>query len=215
MIRTVIALPYELARLPLVLADNRLSGRQPATSGPRLTLDRAIGSADKVAGAVLGNRTIARRGAERVERSDKLVAAARLEQQAAQQREQATQTARAGSRKATQQRKAAQETASSGLDEAAVAEVRGKQEAKAKAAKAAAAKKAAATKRAATRTDSAQQRRKRATTAAATRKKAAQRKAKAERDDARKTEKAAAETRADADRLEALTEAKKQERKQD
>ncbi|MEP7088497.1 MAG: hypothetical protein ABI776_00210 [Nocardioidaceae bacterium] len=79
MISTVIALPYEIARLPLVLVDHRLSDRLPETSGPRLTLDRTIGSVDKLAGTLLGNRDIAQRGADRLERSDKLMTAARLE----------------------------------------------------------------------------------------------------------------------------------------
>ena len=45
-------------------------------------------------------------------------------------------------------------------------------------------------------------------------KQAAQRAAKSELDDARETKQAAAKTRADADRLDDLTEAKKQQRKQ-
>ena len=49
--------------------------------------------------------------------------------------------------------------------------------------------------------------------AAEAKKKAAQRQAKSELDQARETKRAAAKTRADADRLSDLTEAKKQERK--
>ena len=47
-ISTLIAFPYEVARLPLVMIDNRLSARLSETSGTLVTLDRAIGSADKV-----------------------------------------------------------------------------------------------------------------------------------------------------------------------
>ena len=215
MISTLIALPYEIARLPLVYVDSRLSDRLPETSGSRVTLDRAIGSADRLAGSVLRNRTIAERGADRIERTDKLVAAARLEQAAAERREQATETAAAGRREAAQKRTEAQNRAASGLDEAADAEARGKQEAKAKATKAAAAKKAAADKRAASRDASAEQRKTNAESAAEAKKQAAERKAQAERDEARKTKQAAAETRDDAERLSALAEAKKQERKED
>ena len=75
MISTLIALPYEIARSPLAIAENRLSRRLPETAGPRVTLNRAIGSADKLAGTLLGNRAIAQRGADRLERSDKLVTA--------------------------------------------------------------------------------------------------------------------------------------------
>jgi hypothetical protein len=215
MISTLIALPYEVARLPLTIADNGLVRRLPETSGTRVTLDRAIGSADKLAGTLLGNRDIVQRGADRIERSEKLLTAARLEQEAATRREQARDTAAAGRRKATRKRKAAQDRAASGLDEADAAEARGRQQAKAKAAKTAAAKKAAADRRAASRTATVEQRKGRVDSAAEARKRSAQRKAKAELDDARKTKQSATEARADAERLSDLSEAKKQERKQD
>ena len=131
MISTLIALPYELARLPPRARRQRLADRLPETSGPRVTLDRAIGSADKVAGALLRNRDIARRGADRLERSDKLADGGPAREEAAARREQARETAAAGRRQAAQKRKAAQDRAASGLDEADAAEARGKQEAKA------------------------------------------------------------------------------------
>ncbi|MGI9155759.1 MAG: hypothetical protein ACR2FG_03870 [Marmoricola sp.] len=214
MISTLIALPYELARLPLLIVDNSLSDRLPETSGPRVTVDRAIGSADKLAGALLGNRDIARRGADRIERSDKLLTAARLEREAATRREQARETAAAGSREAAQKRKAAQDRAASGLDEADAAEARGKQEAKAKAVKTASAKKAAANQRAASRAATVAQRKGRVDSAAEAKKQAAQRKTKTKLDDARETKQSAVAVRADAQRLSDLTEAKKRKRKQ-
>jgi hypothetical protein len=214
MISTLIALPYELARLPLVIVDHRLSDKLPETSGPRVTLDRAIGSADKLAGALLGNRDIAKRGAERIDRSDKLLTAARLEQEAATRREQARETATAGRREAAQMRKAAQDRAASGLNEADAAEARGQREARAKAARSASAKKAAADQRAASRTATVEKRKQRADSGAEAKKQAAQREAKAELDDARETRQSAAEARVDAERLSDLTEAKKHERKQ-
>jgi hypothetical protein len=215
MISTLIALPYELARRPLDLVDKALSDRLRETSAVRVTLDRAIGSADRLAGTVLANPDIARRGAERLERSGQLLAAARLEEQAETRREQARETAVEGRRQAGQKRKAAQDRASSGLDEADAAEARGKQEAAAKAARTASAKKAAADQRAAGRTATAQQRKKRAEAAAETRRQAGQRDAKGQLDEARETRRSAAEARADADRLSDLTEAKKQERTED
>jgi hypothetical protein len=215
MISTLIALPYELARLPLTVVDGTLSDRLPETSGPRVTLDRAIGSADKLAGTVLRNRGIATRGVERLERSEKLVAAARLEREAAARREQARETATDGRREAAAKRKAAQDHAVSGLDEADVAEARGKQEAAERAEQAAATKKAAADKRAASRKATAEERKKRAESAAENEQKAAQREAQDELKNARETKQSAAEKRADAERLSELTEAKKQARKQD
>ena len=215
MIRTAIALPYELARFPLAMIDDKLASRLAETSTPRVTLNRAIGSADKLAGAVLGNSAIATRGTDRLERFEKLVAAARLEGEAAANREQARESATAGRREAAEKRKAAQDRAASGLDEADEAEVRGKQEAKKKAKKAAAEKKAAADKRAASRTATVEERKKRVDSAAEAKKKAAQRTAKDELKDARETSQSAAENRADAERLSELTETKKQARKQD
>ncbi|GEP32975.1 hypothetical protein NSZ01_07430 [Nocardioides szechwanensis] len=215
MISTLVALPYELARLPLVLVDRSLSRRLAEDSPARATLDRTIGSADKLAGAVLRNGDLARRGVNRIERSDKLATAARLEQEAEARREQARDTAAAGRQEAARKRKAAQERATSGLDEADIAEVRGKQEAKARAEKTAAAKKAAADKRAAQRTATAEQRKQRVEAAAEAKLQAAEREAKDELAEARETKQSAAEARADAERLSDLTEAKKQERKQD
>lgn len=212
MISTVIALPYELARLPLALLDSSLS-LLPETSAPRVTVGRAIGYSDKLAGAMLGNPGIATRGSERIERSRKLLLADELEQQAATRREQARDTADAGRRQAAQQRTAAQKTAASGLKAADAAEARGKQEAKATATRTAAAKKAAATRKANARTEKVEQAKARADSAADAKKKAAQRAAKSELDGARETKQAATKARADADRLSDLTEAKKAERK--
>ena len=212
MISPVIALPYELARLPLTILDGSLSGLAE-TSGPRVTLNQAIGLSDKLAGALLHNGEIGQRGADRIERSHKLQTATRLEQEAVTRREQARETATAGSRKAARQRNAAQNMVASGLKEADAAEARGKQAATATAAKAASAKKASANKRAAGRTATVVQAKARVDSAAEANKRAARRRAKSELDDARETTQAAAETRADAARLGDLTEAKKQARK--
>ena len=66
MISTVIALPYEILRLPLAVLDTGLSALSE-TSGARVTLDWAIGTSDKLAGSLLRNDEIARRGADRIE----------------------------------------------------------------------------------------------------------------------------------------------------
>jgi hypothetical protein len=215
MISTIITLPYELARLPLVLVDNGLSDRLPETSGPRVTLDRAIGSADKLAGTLLGNRDIARRGSDRIERTEKLLTAARLEQEAATRREEARETASAGRQEAALKRKAAEDRAASGLEEADQTEARGKRQARSKANKTASAKKAAADQRAASRTATVEQRKARVDSTVEAKKQATQREAKGQLDDARATKQAAAESRADAERLSDLTEAKRRQRKQD
>jgi len=215
MISNLIALPYELARRPLALVDDQLSERLPETSLPKVALDRAIGSADRIAGTVLRNRSIAERGASRLERSSKLVTAARLEEEADAQREAAVETVRTGRQEAERKRKAAQDRAASGLDEAEETEARGKREATVRAVKTASAKKSAADRRATGRKTVAEQRKQRVESAAEAKKRSAQQQAKSELDDARKDKGSAAEARADAERLSELTEAKKQERKQD
>ena len=215
MISTLIALPYELARLPLTTADQRLSRLLPETSLPRTTLNRAIGSADQLAGVLLRNDQIANRGIDRIERINTLVKAERFEDRADAQREAARNAAETGRQEADQQRKAAAERASSGLAEAKKAEIQGKQQAAANAQKTAAAKKATADKKAASRTETVQQRKKRVDAAAEAKKKAARDEAKIGLDNARKSQEAAAEALADAEVLSDLTEAKKQERKQD
>jgi hypothetical protein len=214
MISNLIALPYKLARTPLVLIDNTLSERLPETSLPRVTLDRVIGSSDKFAGALLGDPDIAGRGADRIERSDTLRKAGKLEQEAETRREQAQQTVADGHEEAAQKREAAEDRASKSLDEADAAEARAKREASVKAKKAAAAKKATADQKAANRKTTIEQRKQRVDSAAEAKKKNAQREAKAKIDDARKADQSAAKSRTDAERLNDLTEVKKQKRKQ-
>ena len=115
MIATLIALPYEIARFPLAVVNQQLAGRLPESSSPRATLDRAIGSVDKVAGSILHNQVITERGAARVERAEKLRRAAHLEQEAAIRREAARDTVQEASQEAAQKRKAAKDRAASGL----------------------------------------------------------------------------------------------------
>ena len=214
MISTLVTLPYELARLPLVVLDHGLSDALPASSTPKVVLDRAIGSADRLAGTLLHNPGIAQRGPPRLGRPGKLVGGARLEQEAATRREAARETAATGRREASTKRQAAQERAASGLEEADVAEARGKQEATARAAQQAAAKQAAADRRAASRAAAAEQRKQQVDSAAESKKQAAQRAAKADLEEARESQQSADEARADADRLDDLTAAKKEQRKQ-
>lgn len=213
MIRNVIALPYELARRPIALVDDKLSDRLPEPLGHRVGW--ALGSADKVAGTLLHNERIAQRGTDRVERSSKLLTATRLEQEADARREQADEAAAAGRKDAARKREAAQERAASGLDEAEAAEARGKQEAKQRARKTAAAKKNAADKRATARKTAAEERKEQVASIADAKQKKAQRRAKAELDDAREDQQSADQARADAEQLSKLTEVKSQERKQD
>ncbi|MGN6251828.1 MAG: hypothetical protein ACTHNS_08450 [Marmoricola sp.] len=212
MLNTLIALPYEIARKPLALVDSGLEDRLSDTALPKVVLDRALGRADKVAGSLLRNRQIAARGAERIDRTEKLLTAARLEKQAATERELARDTGRSGRQQATQLREAAEKRASKGLQEADVVEAAGKREARAEATRTASAKKAAATRKAEAREADVEKRTTQRTQTAEAKKKAAQRSASKKTAQAAQSRKAAAAQRADARELEQLTEAKKEQR---
>lgn len=215
MISTLITLPYELARLPLVTLDERVFRQLPETSMPRVAVGRAIGSVDKLAGALLRNDKLASRGADRIERFDKLAEASRFEDHASARREAARDTAEKGRHEAAQKREAAAESALTGIAEAKKTEVQAKQQATTNAKKTAASKKATANKKAAKRTETVTQRKKRVDAAAEAKKKTARDDAKAGLNDARKSKEAAAEALADAEMLSDLTETAKKERKQD
>ena len=214
MISALIALPYKLARTPLALIDSTLSQRLPETSAPRTTLDLVIGSTDKIAGALLGDQELGRRGEERLERSGTLRKAAQHERQADAKWKQAEQVARSGRDDAERKRETAEERAAESLDLADVVEVDEKREAKAEAKKQAAARKRAADQQAERRTDTIEQRKQRVSAAAEARKKAGQRQAKAMFDQAREAETDAAHSRGDAEKLEDLAETKKRQRKE-
>ncbi|MGN6088301.1 MAG: hypothetical protein ACTHNT_03310, partial [Actinomycetales bacterium] len=151
MLNALISLPYELARKPLELVDGQLAGRVSDTALPKVALDRALGQADKVAGSLLRNPDIAQRGTERIDRTQKLLTAARLEKQAEAERAQARATGRSGQQQASQLRTAAEKRVSRGLQEADEAEAAGKREARAEAKQSASAKKAQATRTAQSR----------------------------------------------------------------
>ena len=214
MLKNLIVKPYELARAPLTLVDRAVSPRLPEGSRSRAGLEWAMGSTDRIAGALLRNDEISRRGADRLDRFQKLASAERLEAEAEARRQQARQARAEGKQEAEDKRRAAEERALKALEDGDVAEARAKQEAKQRAAKTAATKKAAAAKKATARKTAAQKRQQAADSTSQARKKAAQKKTKAEIDDARERKAEADAARADADRLEELVDARKQERQE-
>lgn len=212
MISTLISLPYELARRPIVAIGEGLTSRLHEDAAPRVFLDRAIGSADQFAGILLRNGQIAQRGADRLQRSTGLAQAASFERKAEAKRERAREIRAEGHQKAEAQREDARTSLERGLEEADVVEAQGKRDARTAARKAATTKKAAADRAASARKSTAEQRRARTDRSAANQEKAAQRRAASELKEAREDQQAAADSRKDADRLEQLTEAKKAER---
>ncbi|HJQ07251.1 MAG TPA: hypothetical protein VJ872_17505 [Nocardioides sp.] len=213
MISTLISLPYELTRRPIVAVGDGLTHRLREDATPRVFVDWAIGSADRLAGILLRDPAIARRGVDRIDRSAGLAEAARLERKADGKRDAARATQEAWRAKAQDQREAAQETVARGLDEADAVEAHTKHDARVAATNAATAKKAAADREASRKRSAARERRERAAEVAAAKEKVAQHHATAELEEARRDEAAAAEARKDADRLEELTDAKKAERR--
>src|SRR4051794_15432713 len=122
MINTLIELPYKIARAPLSLMDSTLSQALPETSPPRRTLDLVIGSTDKVAGALLGDRELGRRGDERIERSKTLRRAARREHEADAKWKEAEKVGTSGRQDAARKRDAAEQRATESLKVADVVE---------------------------------------------------------------------------------------------
>lgn len=210
MISTLAALPYELARLPLTALDGVLSRQLPESSPPRTTLSRAIGSADKLAGALMRNNEIADRGNDRLERATNLAKVEQLETDAEARREEARETAEVARQEAARKREVAADLAATALVEAKKAEAKGKQKAAASAKKTAAAKKAAANKKAASRTATVQKRKATVDATAETKKKASRNEAKILLGEARESKEAAAKARADAETLSEITDSEKQ-----
>jgi hypothetical protein len=215
MISTLVALPYKIARAPLSLVDSTLSPRLPETSAPRTTLDLVIGSTDRLAGALLRDEGLARRGEERLERSDTLRKAAKLEHEADAKLKQAEHAAASGHQEAQRKRQAAEDRVDESLQVADVIEADDKREAKAEAKKEAAAEKRAADRKAEASTSAIEKRKQRVTAAAEAKQKAGQRQAKSMFDEAREAERDATQSRSDAAQLAHLVETKKQQRKED
>lgn len=213
MFNNLIALPYKMARAPLALVDSTLSHRLSETSVPRTALDLVIGSTDKLAGALLGDEELGRRGEERIERSETLRKAARREHQADAKLNQAEHAATSGHKDAERKRAAAEERVAESLEFADAVEARDKREAEAEAKKEAAARKRAADQEAERRIDAVEQRKQGADARAEAAMKAGQRQATAMFDDAREAERDATQSRADADELEHLVETKVRQRK--
>lgn len=214
MISNLLAIPYKVARTPLAVIDGALIERLPEGSLPRTTLDRLIGTSDKLAGTMLGDPSLAERGIDRLERCDTLRKAAKLQNDADRYHKEADRTMANAHEEAAQKRTAADEHVAEVLDVADVVEVRGKREARAEAKNAEASKKAAADRKAEKRDAAIDQRRNRIEANAEAVREDAQNEAKAKLDHARQVDQAAEQSRAQAERLDSLAEAKKRERKQ-
>ena len=80
--RSVLRVQYQIARFPLQLIEEQLVTRLDSEAPLRLFYERSLGALDAVAGNVLGVPALARRGATKIARSDKLMRAADLDAEA-------------------------------------------------------------------------------------------------------------------------------------
>jgi hypothetical protein len=118
-VRTLMYLPYQAARAPLALLDAQLVRRLRDDSPPRLALEQVLGSIDEVAGRLLKDENIERRGTDLRHRAGKGIHARQLEHQAAARRAGATQTLQKARLKAAKSRTYAQNRQRESLREAA------------------------------------------------------------------------------------------------
>jgi hypothetical protein len=77
--RTVLRVQYQVARIPLQLVEEQLVARLNSDARLRLFYERSLGVLDAVAGNVLDSPRLAQRGATKIERSEKLMRAADLD----------------------------------------------------------------------------------------------------------------------------------------
>ena len=87
-------LQYRIARVPLRFFEQRVLARVDSEAPARLLYERSVGAVDAVVGNMLGDKEIEKQGAARVERSEALGEAARLDELATQTREQADEELR-------------------------------------------------------------------------------------------------------------------------
>lgn len=211
--RTLLKLPYQAARTPLAVIDMKLVKRLPADSRPRLAFERAIGSVDEVAGRVLNDRRVEKRGAQVRERADMLGEAVHLEQDAAQRRSAASDTVQQAEHQANELRDDAQRRQRTGIAAAVENEQKEKQAASRRARAQAAATKRQAEDRAARRLETVEQRRKQTQAQADARTTRATAKAKSSLAGAAEKKATARARRTQADQLGRLSDAKQQARK--
>ena len=210
--RTILRPPYLVARLPITVLDKTVVRRLRQDSPPRIALDRVIGSFDQAAGRLLADDAVVRRGTDRIERASKLTEAITLEQDAERKRETASVKAEQGKRAAAEKTQQAKDRAQEGLAEAERTEREGKERAAAAARDLAAKKKKQAEARKQRRVDAIEHGLENVEAEVDTTLTKAQQKAKDKLDAAARTREAAADNRDQADRLGALTDAKRQAR---
>jgi hypothetical protein len=211
--RTLLHLPYQAARTPLTLLDATLFQRLPDDSPPRLAFDRLVGSIDEVAGRLLDDETIERRGTELRDRADKLSRALQLAEAAAEHRRAAADTIHDAEHEADTLRADAERHQVDGVEEAVATEREEERAVTRRARAQAEATKQQADARAERQVASVEQERKRTEARVSARQRQATGKVGAELHEAAERKSAARSRRSDADRLGELAEQKQRARK--
>jgi hypothetical protein len=99
----VLRFQYQLARLPLQLIEDRVVARMGSEAPARLFYERSLGLLDTTVGNALGAPELEQRGAALIERSDELRRAARLDAAATENIKQAGANLKATREKAAQE----------------------------------------------------------------------------------------------------------------
>ncbi len=211
--RSVITLPYQLARTPLAIFDIKVMHRLADDSPRRLAFDRAFGSLDLMAGRLLKDTGLKQQGTERMDRAGQLARAVDLEQDAAARRRTARETAREAEQNAEHKREEAQDRAAAGLRDAAKTAADGKRGAASKARTQAAKAKQQTGARANQKVATIRQNLEQTEAVTEARENRAREQAKAQLHTAAQHQSEANARRGDADRLGELADAKKAQRK--
>src|ERR1700712_4436367 len=124
-------LEYSAVRAPLSLLERRVVARYLADDAAmRLGFERLLGSLDSLAGKLLDDESLTRRGQALARRSDMLEKASELEAKADQRKAQADQQLQASTKQATKDREDAERKRQANLAKARRKELADKQQAR-------------------------------------------------------------------------------------
>ena len=208
----VLRVPYMIVRLPLQLIEQQVLSRLSEEAPARLVYERTLGALDGAVGSVLGDRGVAKRGAALTERSDALARAAELDEQATQKRAAADAELQGRQNKAREDQVAAQRDKQRKTEQARKEAEQRKRQAAQQATRRAAAAKKQADELAAKREHDAEAAKRAEQAKINAREQEVAAPATAELKDATAKKTAATEQRSDADRVENLAQAEKDER---
>lgn len=211
----VLRFHYRIARFPLQLIEDRVVNRISSEAPARLLYERSLGMLDSTVGSVLGDATLAERGAALVERSDTLGRAGQLDAQAALRKAQADAKLRSTRDEVIQQREEAQKATQQEVTEARIGAEQRKRQAAQSARQQSVAAKRRADETAAQRKQMVESAKRQVEDRAHAAEKAAAKSSAAKLDDAEDKLGEAAQQRAEADRVARLAATEKRQRQEE